>query len=236
MPPVAEALVSLHAPTSFEADQYRTLRLTVERFRATSGLQVMAVTSPCPADGKSVTALNLAGTLAQARGARVLIVDADLRRPSVARYLGLGSVATPGLAEALLQPTYELPQLVQPLERFNLSVLPAGTPQTAPYELLNSPRLEELLADARRTYDYVVIDTSPLLPFPDARLLGRHIDGYFITVAAHRTPRAMLTEGLSLIDNAKVLGVVFNGDDQPRSAHYGYYHDETQHGRDQRDW
>jgi capsular exopolysaccharide synthesis family protein len=234
--PAAEQLVSLHAPTSFEADQYRTLRLTVERHRANGGLQVIAVTSPCPAEGKSITALNLAGTLAQARTARVLIVDADLRRPSVARYLGLAPLATPGLAEALLQPTYELPQLVQYLKRFNLFVLPAGTPQSAPYELLNSARLEELLAEARRTFDYVVIDTSPLLPFPDARLLGRYIDGFFVTVAAHRTRREMLAEGLNLIDPAKVLGVVFNGDDQPRSAHYGYYHYDTQHGRDQRGW
>jgi succinoglycan biosynthesis transport protein ExoP len=165
-----------------------------------------------------------------------LIVDADLRRPSVARYLGLAPLATPGLAEALLQPIYELPQLVQYLERFNLFVLSAGTPQSAPYELLNSARLEELLAEARRTFDYVVIDTSPLLPFPDARLLGRYIDGFFVTVAAHRTRREMLAEGLNLIDPAKVLGVVFNGDDQPRSAHYGYYHYDTRPGRDQRGW
>jgi succinoglycan biosynthesis transport protein ExoP len=234
--PVAGQLVSLHTPTSFEADQYRTLRLTLERLRVTAGLQVIAVTSPCPAEGKSVTALNLAGTLAQARNTRVLIVDADLRRPSVARYLGLPSPATPGLAEALLQPTYELPQLVQYLERFNLSVLPAGTPQNAPYELLNSPRVEELLADARRAYDYIVIDTSPLLPFPDARLLGKYVDGYFVTVAAHRTRREMLAEGLSLIDPAKVLGVVFNGNDQTRSAHYGYYHYDTRHEGHQRGW
>ena len=234
--PVAEELVSLHAPGSFEADQYRTLRLTLERLRRTGGLRVVAVTSPGPADGKSITALNLAGALAQARDSRVLIVDADLRRPSVARYLGLPSPATPGLAEALLQPTYELPQLVQHLERFNLSVLPAGTPQSTPYELLNSPRVEALLADARRTYDYVVIDTPPLLPFPDARLLARCIDGYFVTVAAHRTRRKMLAEGLSLIDPAKLLGVVFNGDEQPRSAHDGYYHYDTRHGRHQTGW
>jgi len=234
--PVAEQLVSLHAPASFEADQYRALRLTLE-LRRTGGLQVVAVTSPCPADGKSITALNLAGTLAQARDAHVLIVDADLRRPSVARYLGLDAQSTPGLAEALLQPTFELPQLVRHLERFNLSVLAAGTPQSTPYELLNSPRVEELLVDARRAYDYVVIDTSPLLPFPDARLLGRYVDGYFLTVAAHRTPRKMLTDGLSLLDPAKVLGVIFNGDDQPRSTHSGYYDYYTRHERAaQRGW
>lgn len=234
--PIAEQLVSLHARGSFEADQYRTLRLTVERLRRTNGLQVLAVTSPCPAEGKSITALNLAGTLAQARGARVLTVDADLRRPSVARYLGLSQQGTPGLAEALLQPDLELSQLVQHLERFNLSVLPAGAPQNTPYELLNSPRLEELLAEARRSYDYVVIDTSPLLPFPDARLLSRYIDGYFVTVAAHRTRRKLLADALSVIDPAKVLGVVFNGDDQPRSAHYGYYDHDPRHERDQRGW
>jgi succinoglycan biosynthesis transport protein ExoP len=233
--PVAEQLVSLRNPMSFEADQYRTLRLTVEG-RRTSGLQVIAITSPSPAEGKSITALNLAGSLAQARDTRVLIVDADLRRPSVAGYLGLPSPAAPGLAEALLQPTYELSQLVQYLERFNLWVLPAGTPQPAPYELLNSPRVKELLADARRAYDYVVIDTSPLLPFPDARLLSKYVDGYFVTVAAHRTRRELLAEGLNLLDPAKVIGVIFNGNDRTQSEQYGYYSYDTQHEGDRRDW
>jgi succinoglycan biosynthesis transport protein ExoP len=221
---VAEQLVSLCAPDSFAADQYRTLRLTIERHHRSAQLQVLAVTSPGPADGKSVTTLNVAGVLAQSPDARVLVIDADLRRPSVAAYLGAGIRPTPGLAEAIQGSGSDLSESVQRLDRFNLSVLPAGTPHSAPYELLNSPRVEMLLTEARRHYDYVVIDTPPLLPFPDCGVLGRHTEWYLLTIAAHRTPRKLLTQALAVLDPAKVLGIVFNGDDRPRTGHYGYYY------------
>src|SRR5947209_7510156 len=93
---ISEQLVSLHDPDSFAADQYRTLRHTVDQFRKESNLQVLGVTSPAPGDGKTVTTLNLAGALAQAPDSRVLVIDADLRRPSVARYLGLASMRLAG--------------------------------------------------------------------------------------------------------------------------------------------
>jgi capsular exopolysaccharide synthesis family protein len=229
---IAEQLISLRAPGSFAADQYRTLRHSVERLHRNAGLHVVAVTSSKPGDGKSVTALNLAGALAQAREARVLIIDADLRRPSVGEYLGLGTHSAPGLAEAILQPGRSLAQIVKRLQGFNLWVLPAGTPHSAPYELLNSPTLDALLADARKLFDYVIVDTPPLLPFPDSRILSRVVDGYLVIVAAHRTPRKLLIEGVSLLDPAKVIGVVFNGDDQHRSSHYGYYSYYSPQGRD----
>lgn len=232
---IAEQLVSLIAPGSFAADQYRTLRHNVERLRKESGLQVLAVTSPGPGDGKSVTALNLAGALAQSPDARVLIVDADLRRPTVAEYLGVAS-RSPGLAEAILNSQYALPQVVRRLEGFNLSVLLAGTPQPTPYELLNSQRLEGLLAEARRLYDYVLIDTPPIVPFADARLLGRWVDGFLVIVAAHKTPRKLLAEALNLLDPAKLIGVVLNGDDRPLSSHYGYYYGAHKHDRPASRW
>ena len=235
---IAQQLISLRTPGSYAADQYRTLRHNIERLHRNADLQVVAVTSSKPGDGKSVTALNLAGALAQARDARVLIVDADLRRPSVADYLRLGSLRTPGLSELLMNSVGDLTALVRRLEGFNLWVLPAGTPQSAPYELLNSPRLDALVKEARRQYDYVLIDTPPLLPFPDSRILARLVDGYLVIVAAHRTPRKLLTDGLALLDPAKVIGVVFNGDDQHRSSHYGYYYDYySPQGRDrERTW
>ncbi len=227
-PEMAAELVSLAAFSSFAADQYRTLRHTIDRLRRDTGLQVLAVTSACPGDGKSVTAINVAGTLAQSRFARVLVIDADLRRPSVANYLGLGVECTPGLVEAIQDSTCEWPSLVRRLERVNLAVLPAGTPQVAPYELLNSQRLEALLAEARREYDYVLLDTPPLVPFPDGRVLSRWVDGFLVVVAAHRTPRKLVGEALNLLDAAKVIGLVFNGDDTLRFGfggygdHYGY--------------
>jgi capsular exopolysaccharide synthesis family protein len=228
VPAAAEPLVSLWAPDSFAADQYRALRLTIEQHNGSAGrLQIIAVTSPGPADGKSVTTLNLAGALAQSSETRVLVVDADLRRPSVAAYLGHGVRPTPGFADAVRASSNDLGEWVQRLDRFNLAVLPAGTPHAAPYELLNSPRAEMLLTEARRRYDYIVVDTPPLLPFPDCGVLGRHIDGYLLTVAAHRTPRKLLTQAVALIDRAKMLGIVFNGDDGVRAGHYGYYYNDN---------
>lgn len=219
---VADQIVSLVAPSSFAADQYRALRLVVERLRAESRLHVLGVTSPAPGDGKTVTTLNLAGALAQSLDARVLVIDADLRKPSVAAYLGLGQ-RQGGLAEALSAPGYDLARIVRRLDGFNLSVVPAGTPQLSPYELLNSPRIEGLLNDARRDFDCVIIDTPPLVPLPDCRLIERWVDGFLVVVAAHRTPRKLLGEALNSLDPHKVLGVVFNADDHSATRYYGYY-------------
>jgi capsular exopolysaccharide synthesis family protein len=219
---LSEKLVSLVAPDSCAADQYRALRHTVERLRRDDGFLVIGVTSPCPGDGKSITALNLAGALAQSPDARVLVIDADLRRPSVADYLGI-TPRSPGLAEAILDPASELPRVVRSLDSFNLSVLTAGSPRVGPYELLNSPRLDALLRDARRHYDCVLIDTPPAVPLPDCRLIERLVDGFLLVVAAHKTPRKLVAEALNLLDPAKVVGIVFNADDRSRSADYAYY-------------
>lgn len=219
---VSEQIVSLVAPDSFAADQYRTLRHTVERLRQEIGLQVLGVTSPSPGDGKSVTTLNLAGALAQSSEARVLVIDADLRRPSIAKYLGLASSRTPGLAN-VLKCECEFADTIRHLERFNLAVLPAGSPQLSPYELLNSPQFDALIKDARRHFDFVVVDTPPAVPLPDCRLIERSVEGFLVVVAAHKTPRRQLGETLALLDSTKVVGVVFNGDDRPMAGYYGYY-------------
>jgi capsular exopolysaccharide synthesis family protein len=222
---VAEQLVSLLAPSSMEADQYRGLRHTVERLHRESGLQVVAVTSPGAGEGKTITTLNLAASLAQSPDTRVLVIDADLHRPSVGTYLGINS-NSPGLAEAILSDSPGLEDSIRHVEPFNLSVVLAGEGEPGAYELLNSPRMESLLKDARNSYDYILVDTPPVVPLPDSRLLTRWVDGFLIVVAAHKTPRRALAEALNLIDSAKTIGMVFNGDDRPvspYSSYYGYY-------------
>jgi len=222
---VAEQLVSLLAPASVEADQYRGLRHTIERLHRESNLQVLAVTSPGAGEGKTVTTLNLAASLAQSPDTRVLVIDADLHRPSVGAYLGINS-NSPGLAEAILSDSPGLEDSIRHVEPFNLSVVLAGDVESGAYELLNSPRMESLLKDARNSYDYILVDTPPVVPLPDSRLLTRWVDGFLIVVAAHKTPRKALGEALSLIDSAKTIGMVFNGDDRPLSpysSYYGYY-------------
>ena len=221
--PLAEQLVSFVAPGSFAADQYRSLRHIVEQMQKESGLRVLAVTSPTPGDGKTITTLNLAGALAQAADARVLLIDADLRRPSVAGYLPFGPGRLCGLADAIVDTDLTLRQVVRRFDRLNLAVLPAGTSKTNTYELLTSPRFEALLAEARGHYDYVLIDTPPLVLVPDGRLIGSWVDGFLVVIAAHKTPRRFLAEGLNLLDPAKVLGVVFNFDNRPVAGYDGYY-------------
>jgi len=227
---VAEPLVSILAPASLEADQYRALRHVVERLRRDSGLHVLAVTSPGPGDGKTVTTINLAASLAQSRRARTLLIDADLHRSSVAEYLGFENPRAPGLADAILNEENTLERMVHQLEPLNLFVLTAGMYQVGTYELLNSPRMEALLEQARSQYEYIIVDTPPLLPLPDCRLLGRCVDGFLIVVAAHKTPRKVLMDAVNLVDPAKIIGTVFNGDSgtlEPYGGYYSYYNHGT---------
>lgn len=222
---IDEPLVSLLTPTSLEADQYRGLRYAIEQLHKTEGICIVAVSSPSTGDGKTTTAINLAGALAQAAEARVLLIDADLRRPSVARRLGLtGSQGRSGLVDAISNPSRAVEDIIRSCPPFNLDVLPGGQPAVSPYELLRSPRLLDLLAWARARYDYVVVDTPPLLPIPDSRILTKLVDGFLVVVSAHKTPSKLLGEALSLIDAGKVIGIVFNGDDDRLSGYYRYYY------------
>jgi protein-tyrosine kinase len=232
---IAEELVSLLDPNSFAADQYRALRHHIEWLRRESGLNVLAVTSPAPGDGKTVTALNLAGALAQSPDARVLVVDADLRRPSVVSYLGFDPLRSSGLSDVLTDPAFSFTRSLIRLERFNLTVLPAGRPRPAPYELLNSSRLDALLTEVRGLYDFVLVDTPPIVSLPDCRLIGRSVDGFLLIVTAHKTPRKLVSEALNLLDPAKVVGVVFNGAERPR-RHDGYYYYVHPSARERRWW
>jgi capsular exopolysaccharide synthesis family protein len=208
-----EHLVSLLAPTSFEAEQYRALRHQIEQLHKSTGLSVVAVSSPSAADGKTTTAINLAGALAQAPDARVLLVDLDLRGGALSTRLGLDERGVPGLVDAILGANLPLEAVTQLRPSLNLSVLSAGRLPSAPYEVLKSPRVGELLAEARKRYDYIVLDTAPLVSFPDCRVIGRWVDGLLIVVSAHRTARKLLEEALHLTEPAKVVGLVFNGDD-----------------------
>jgi len=220
---VDDHLVSLVTPAAFEAEQYRALRHHVEQLHKAQDLRVVAVSSPGMGDGKSTTAINLAGALAQARDARVLLVDADLRRPSVARLLALGGSDGPGLVNAILDPALTLERVARPRPPFNLSVIPAGQAPPSPYEMLKSPRLGELLEEARRRYDYIILDAPPLCPVQDCRVIAHWVDGFLLVVAAHHTPRRLVEDALNVVERGKMLGFVFNGDDQPPLGFYGYY-------------
>ena len=218
-------LVSLTAPGSFAAEQYQGLRLTIERLARIRGSKVIAISSQAAGDGKTVTAINLAGALARGSDERVLLIDADLRRPSVARQLGLTD-AHLGLADALSDDATSVVSVVRRLDAYNLDVIPAGAPRAGISQLLRSPRLDAFLEELRQRYAYIVFDTPPLLPVFDSALLAKSVDGVLMVVSANRTPRRLLGEALNMLDAATVLGIVFNRDERPLFGYYNAYYGE----------
>jgi capsular exopolysaccharide synthesis family protein len=218
---VESHLVSLVSPTSVEAEQYRALRHVVEQRHKSQELTVIAISSPGVGDGKTTTAINLAGALAQGSDASVLLVEADLRRPSIGHVLGFDGSRTLGLVDAILDPGLTLASIVQPRPPFNLNVVLAGQIPPSPYEVLKSPRLGALLDEARRQYDFIIMDTPPLALVQDCRVVARWVDGMVVVVHAHQTPRALLESALDVVDPTKLIGIVFNGFDDLRPGHHG---------------
>lgn len=205
-------LVSVLEPTSFAAEQYRAARLAIETFRRERGTRIVGVSSPGRGDGKTITAINLAGALAQASDARVVLLDADLRHPGTARYLGLPPGR--GLSTYLLDTRTSVDDIVERPAGLTFAVIPAGPVSSMPYELLKSPRLASLLAALRDRFDYVVVDTPSVLPFPDVGILRDAVDGFVMIVRANRTTRDLLRDSLNTIGRPRTLGLIYNDDDR----------------------
>lgn len=215
-------LVSLTAPASFAAEQYQGLRLTIERVSRARDVKVIAVSSPAAGDGKTVTSINLAGALARGSNDRVLLIDADLRRPSVGPMLGIGREHR-GLADALADASVPVSDVIHSTPLPNLSVLPAGSMRGGVSELLRSASLETILRNAKEQYAYVIVDTPPLLPVFDSALLAKLVDAVLLVVSAKQTPRKLLGEALNMLEPSKVLGIVFNRDERPLFGYYNSY-------------
>ena len=207
-------LVTLTAPDTFAAERYQGLRLKLEQLRAEKALRVIAVTSPGAGDGKTLTSINLAGVLARESDAKILLVDADLRRSSVSAQLGL-EPGVPGLADLIAGSKKSLAELIRRPETCGFDVLPAGSSSRSVQKLFRAERFTQILAEARERYDYVLLDTPPLVPVYDAAVLARHVDGVILVVAAAKTPRKLLGAALDLLDASKVVGLVFNDDTSP---------------------
>ena len=209
---VDDHLVSVLEPTSLAAEQYRAVRLAIETFRHERGTRTVAITSPGRGDGRTITAINLAGALAQAPDAKVVLVEADLRHPGVARALGMH--AGRGLSSYLLDASMPPDAVITHSPNVAFAVVTAGAASSMPYELLKSPRLAALLAALRERFDYVVVDTPPALPYPDVGILRDMVDGFVVVVRANRTPREMLRDCTNVIGRQRGLGLIFNDDER----------------------
>ena len=184
---------------------------------------MLALTSPAVGDGKTTTAINLAGALARGRDARVLLVDLDLRRGTVGRQLRLGP-DRPGLADLVLDAERTLAAVAQPWVPGGFDVLGVGRVSAAPWDMLKLPRLGEVLDEARLAWDFVVLDTPPIVPVPDCRIVAKWVDAFLLVVAAHKTPRRSVEQALEALDPTKLAGIIFNRDDTMSSHTYGGYY------------
>jgi protein-tyrosine kinase len=215
-------LVAALSPASLAAEQYRSLRTRIKRVENGRALRAIAVTSPNKGDGKSLTAANLALTMAQEFNQRVLLIDCDLRRPTVHQLFGLGE--GPGLGDVLMNAA-ELDQALVHLPDHHLTVLPAGVPPSRPAELLGSSTMRRLLDTLRTRFDRILIDVPPVAPLADLHILAPMVDGMLMIVRAGITPKPAIERALAGLDASKVLGLVLNESDGELTddAHYEGY-------------
>ncbi|MGY1716247.1 polysaccharide biosynthesis tyrosine autokinase [Geodermatophilus sp. SYSU D01106] len=197
------------------AEAYRTIRVTLRHVDGGRAPQVVVVTSALPGEGASTVAVNLSVSLARS-GHRVMLVDGNLRRPRVARYLGLDE-DRPGLTD-LLVGTATLREAMQSWDDPRLTVVGAGAMTEDPDAVLDSPKLRGLLDVLRDEQDVIVIDTPPLLPVIDAAAVGGIADGCLLVTHAGRTRREELTEAATTLErvHARLLGVVLNRVPRPK--------------------
>jgi protein-tyrosine kinase len=199
-------------------EQFRRLAATLHHAQQSNGLRSVMVTSAVPGDGKTLTAVNLALVLAESYRYNVLLIDADLRRPSIPSLVDLGDGS--GLSDALRAPTERKLALVPITPR--LTLLPAGQPIANSIEALTSPRMQQILHEAGARFDWLILDAPPVGLASDARLLSSMVGGALFVIHAGKTQYVDVQKGIDALGREHIIGVVLNGVAETGSA--GYYH------------
>ncbi len=225
-----QRLIMLTEPASPECEQYRTLRTQLFHASEKKCTQVVVITSAVAGEGKTSTALNLALAIAQSKESRALVLDGDLRRPNIATYLGLSPRA--GFDEVLGGGSDALDSIVC-LDDQELYVLPVGREVINPTELLSSERFAETINELREYFDFIIVDSPPVMPFADSRLLANHSDAVILVVRAERAAYETVEKAIDALPSGRILGVVLNDAHHIRETdYYDYYYGYTQ--REQR--
>ncbi len=235
VPAVSPAPVSTHLAPDVEGktvvdasispislEEYRRLATTLHLMKEQSGLQALIVSSALPRDGKTLTSTNLALTLSESYQRRVLLIDADFRRPSVHDVFGLP--LADGLASVLAADSPSSLPLRQVTR--HLSVLPAGVAIRSTVAGLTSERMRTVMADVRARFDWVIIDTPPVGLISDANLLANLVDGVLLVIGAGSTPYLAVQRAISEFGRERIVGVVLNRivEDAARKSSYGDYY------------
>jgi protein-tyrosine kinase len=213
------------------SEQYKILREQIKRLRHEAGIRTIAITSPVKRDGKTTVAVNLAASIALEYEEKVLLIDADLRAPSVHRYFNADN--SPGLTDYLSSNSPGgLKGLIKDTHLSGLRFIPAGKPSRFASELLAKERMGRVLKEIQTELPghVVIIDSPPVLATPDPLVLSRQVDGVIMVIRAGKTPKDYLAKALSSFNSNKVLGVVLNGADLGLGSKYYYYYSSNGRG------
>ena len=216
-------LVSIWKPESIAAEQYRILRTHILEASKKNESRVFQVTSAIRGEGKSLTAINLAVSIIKGVDETVLLIDADLRKPSVSKILGLKK-GNMGL-EKYLASGGDLADFIRKTSIPKLSVITPSNPPENPSELLDSDRMFNLIQEVKNRYNnrYIVIDSPPLLPVTDSTIISFLVDHIVLVVRASTTQKAAVYEAIGKVENKdKILGIILNGC-QSNISNYLYY-------------
>ncbi|MBI4341869.1 MAG: CpsD/CapB family tyrosine-protein kinase [Candidatus Omnitrophica bacterium] len=225
-------IVAAADPKSPISEQYRILRTNLQSLKFRPGAKVVVITSAVHGEGKTVTAINLALTLSRQENLKVVLVDADMRKGSIHKWLGLTD-RSEGLSTVLARGGELNGELVT-LKDPNLTILPTGPYPEHPAELLESSHMKRLLATLKTQFDVVIIDAPPVLPVADPGILAAHADGVLLVVRAGRTQRKTVTQAQALLDQMKanVLGCVLTHVEYYLPGYYRYYHEYQYRAKD----
>ncbi len=215
-PSLQKPFVALTDQNSLASEKFRILANRLAYLARAQKLKVIQLTSAVAGEGKSVVAANLSVMLSRRHEERVLLVEGDVHRPSQNSIFGLP--AQPGLGEWWESSSVSLPKLFQ-IDDLRLWFLPAGH-TTHPTAMLQSSRLPRLVNDLRDHFDWIIIDSPPMLPLADTNLWARWADGTLLIVREGMTPKRALQKGIESLDNPKIVGVVLNDAMEGQRAQY----------------
>jgi exopolysaccharide/PEP-CTERM locus tyrosine autokinase len=203
-------LVAINQPNSPIAEEYRRLKSILIKETKADFLNTIMITSSVDGEGKSITAINLAVSLAQEIDHSILLIDTDLRKPLIHKYIGIEPKY--GLSEYLTQ-DIDVPEILIKTGIGNLVLLPAGSKAKNPVELLSSEKMKSLIKELKHRYTdrYIIIDTPPLLPFAEAIAIASYVDGIIFVVKEGHAQKKTIENAINLIKDLNILGVVYNG-------------------------
>jgi capsular exopolysaccharide synthesis family protein len=188
-------------------EQYRLLRSKISGLNGNHVGRTFAITSTKKGEGKSLTAVNLAIVMAEDAKKKILLIDGDMRKPSIHTFFNCKGEY--GLAD-LLSNRCDIDSAVLPSGIKNLTLLLAGGPLESPSDLIATPLLKEIIEKLKKRFDYIIIDSPPIIPFADMNILSDIVEGVLLVVRAEKTPKEMILEALKSLNKENVIGVVFN--------------------------